>query len=61
MCAVSSATLVGSLVDLDVLDDEVAGVKTLGIGIGFSVLKETENEFGGLDGPSTLGGAELLG
>jgi hypothetical protein len=43
-----------------VLDNQVAGVKTLGIGVGLSVLEETEQELGGLDGPAGLGDTELL-
>ncbi len=57
---VCAATLLRSLVDLDVLDDQVAGVKTLGVGIGFSVLEETEDKFGRLDGPSCAGNTERL-
>ena len=32
---VCSAALLGGLVDLDVLDDQVTGVETLGISVGF--------------------------
>lgn len=35
---VCPSSLLGGLVDLDVLDDEVAGVETLGIGVGLGVL-----------------------
>lgn len=49
-----------TLIDLDVLDDEVAGVEALGVGVGFGVLEETEEEVGGLDGPAGLGDAEGL-
>lgn len=52
--------LLGGLVDLDVLDDQVAGVKTLGIGVGLGVLEKTEKELGGLGGPAGLGNTELL-
>lgn len=52
--------LLGGLVDLDVLDDQVAGVQTLGIGVGLSVLQKTEQELGGLLGPAGLGDTELL-
>jgi hypothetical protein len=52
---VSAPALLGSLVDLDVLDDQVAGVKTLGVGVGLSVLEETEKDLGGLDGPASAG------
>jgi len=35
-------SLLGGLVDLDVLDDQSTGVEALGIGVGLSVLQETE-------------------
>lgn len=57
---VSSSPLLGGLVDLDVLDNQVAGVETLGVGVGLGVLKETEQELGRLYGPSSLGDTELL-
>lgn len=57
---VSSSALLGGLVDLDVLDDEGAGVKTLGIGVGLGVLQELQEELGGLDGPSGAGDTPLL-
>lgn len=60
MSTVSSAALLGGLVDLDVLDDQVAGVKTLGVGIGLGVLQELEEELGGLDGPPSTGNTPLL-
>ena len=60
MSTVCSAALLGGLVDLDVLDDQVASVETLGIGVGLSVLEETEEELGGLDGPAGAGDTELL-
>jgi hypothetical protein len=55
----TSATL-GGLVDLNVLDDEVAGVKTLGVGVGLGVLQQSEQLLGGLDGPASLGDTESL-
>lgn len=60
MGTVSASSLLGGLVDLDVLDDQVRGVETLGVGVGLSVLEETEEELGGLDGPASLGNTELL-
>lgn len=57
---VSSSALLGGLVDLDVLDDKGAGVKTLGIGVGLGVLQELQEELGGLDGPSGTGDTPLL-
>lgn len=60
MRAVSASSLLGSLVDLDVLNDKVASVKSLGIGIGLGILEEGEEEFSRLDGPTRLGDTELL-
>jgi hypothetical protein len=57
---VSAAAALGSLVDLDALDDQVGGVQTLGVGVGLSVLEEVEKVLGGLDGPASLGDTELL-
>ena len=54
VCTVRASPLLGCLVDLDVLDDQVGGIKTLGIGIGLCVLEEREQELGGLDWPSGL-------
>ena len=42
------------------LDDEVAGVEALGVGVGLGVLQETDEELGGLDGPAGLGDTECL-
>ena len=60
MGTVCASPLLGGLVDLDVLDDQVASIETLGVGVGLSVLEQTEKELGGLDGPAGLGDAELL-
>ena len=57
---VCASSLLGGLVDLDVLNDEVAGVETLSIGVGLGVLQETEQELGRLDGPAGAGDTELL-
>jgi len=57
---VCASSLLWCLIDLDVLDDEVAGIEALGVGVGFGVLEETEEEVGGLDGPAGLGDAESL-
>lgn len=57
---VGAPALLGGLVDLDVLDDQVAGVETLGVGVGLSVLEEAEEVLGGLDGPPGAGDTELL-
>lgn len=57
---VSSSALLGGLVDLDVLDDQGAGVETLGVGVGLGVLEELEQELGGLHGPPSAGDTPLL-
>jgi len=60
MGTVCSSALLGSLVDLDVLDDQVSGVKTLCIRVCLCVLEETEEEFGRLYWPSSPGYTECL-
>lgn len=60
VCTVCAAALLGGLVDLDVLDNEVGSVKTLGVGVGLGVLEEREKELCALDGPAGLGDTELL-
>jgi hypothetical protein len=55
---VCAAALLGGLVDLDVLDDQVGGVKTLGVGVGLGVLEEREKELSALHGPAGLGDTE---
>lgn len=57
---VCSATLLGGLVDLDVLDNQGTGVETLGISVGLGVLQKVQEVLGRLDGPSGLGDTELL-
>lgn len=37
MSAISTATLFGRLINLDVLHNEIAGVKALGVGVCFRV------------------------
>lgn len=60
MSTVCAAALLGGLVDLDVLDNEVASVEPLGVGVGLGILEETEEELGGLDGPAGTGDTKLL-
>jgi hypothetical protein len=57
---VCASALLGGLVDLDVLDDKVAGVETLSIGVGLGILQQTEQKLGGLYGPTSAGDTELL-
>lgn len=60
MSTVCSATLLGGLVDLDVLDDQVGGIETLGIGVGFGVLEKSKEEFCRLDWVTSFGDTECL-
>lgn len=60
MGTVSAPALLGGLVDLDVLDDQVAGVETLGVGVGLGVLQEREEVLRGLHRPPGTVGTELL-
>jgi hypothetical protein len=57
---VCSSALLGGLVNLDVLNDQIAGIETLGIRICLCVLEEAEKEFGRLDWPSSSRDTELL-
>lgn len=57
---VGTTVLLGGLVDLDVLDNKLLGVETLGIGVGLGVLEEVLNELDRLDGPAGLGHTKLL-
>lgn len=57
---ICSSALLRGLVDLDVLDDQVASIETLGICVRLCVLEETEQELGGLDWPSSSGYTECL-
>ena len=47
--SVCSTALLWGLVDLDMFDNQVAGVKAFGVGVRFGILEETEEEFRGLD------------
>lgn len=44
--AVRPPPLLGGLVDLDVLDDQVASVQALGVGVGLGVLEQAQQELG---------------
>jgi hypothetical protein len=57
---VSAAATLGGLVDLNALDNQGAGVETLAIGVGLSVLEQINDVLSGLDGPAGLGDTELL-
>jgi hypothetical protein len=57
---VRPAALLGGLVDLDVLDDQVASVEALSIGVGLSVLEQAKEELGRLNRPAGARDAEGL-
>lgn len=60
MGTVRAPALLGSLVDLDVLDNQSTGVEALSVSVGLGVLEETEEVLGRLDGPAGLRDTELL-
>jgi len=57
---VRASSLLRRLVDLDVLDDQIAGVEAFGVGVGFGVAEETEEKLGRLDRPTCFGHTECL-
>ena len=57
---VGASPSLGGLVDLDVLDNKVTGVETLGVSVGLGVLEEVGEEVGGLGGPAGLADTPLL-
>jgi hypothetical protein len=60
MSTIRASPLFRCLVDLNVLDDEVVGVETLGIGIGFRILEQRLQELCRLHRPASLRDTELL-
>ena len=60
MSTVRTPSLLGRLVDLDMLDDQIAGIQTLSIRVRLSVLEQAEKELGALDGPAGFGDTELF-
>lgn len=60
MGTVGASPSLRSLVDLDVLDNEVGGVETLAVGVGLGVLEEVNEEVGRLNGPAGLADTPLL-
>ena len=54
MCTIRPSSLLGRLIDLDALDDEVAGVEAFGVGICFCVFEQAEEELGGFFGPASF-------
>ena len=60
MSTIRASPLLRRLVDLDVLDDEVVGIETLGIGIGLGILQQRLQELRRFHGPASLRDTELL-
>ena len=60
MCTISTTTLLRRLVDLNMLDDQVASIEAFGVCVRFCVFEEPEQKLGGLFGPAGFGDAELL-
>ena len=60
MRPVRPTSLLRRLVDLDMLDDEIAGIETLGVGVGFGVLEQRDQVGGGFLWPARLGDAEFF-
>ena len=50
---VCATTLLRSLVDLNMLDDQGAGVKTFGVGVGFGVFEQAQQKLSRFDWPSS--------
>lgn len=53
-------SLLRRLVHLDMLHDQISRIQALRIGVGFRVLEEAEEEFGGFDRPARFRDAELF-
>lgn len=58
--AVRSSPLLRCLVDLNVLDQQVVGVESLSISVGFGILEQAKEEFGGLDWVPGFRNAKVL-
>jgi len=52
---VSTAPHLSRAIHLNVSDDEVVDIESLVVGVGFRVLQEGQEKFGGLLGPASLG------
>ena len=60
MSTVCSSSLLRRLVHLDVLDHQVTRVETFGVGVGFGIAEEVQEEFGGFDGVARAGDTECF-
>ena len=60
MSTVCATTLLRSLVDLDVLDNQVVRVEALGVGVGFGILEQGEEVLGRLFWPAGTSDAKLF-
>lgn len=60
MSTISAASLLGRLVDLDVLDDQVARIEAFGIRIGFGIFEQAQEKLGRFDWPTCARDTELF-
>lgn len=60
MGTIGATALLGRLVDLDVLDDQVARVEAFGVRVGLGVFEQTQEELSRFDGPTCARDTELL-
>ena len=60
MGTICSATLLRRLVDLDVLDDQVASIESFGVGVRFGIFEKSEEVLGGFDRPASARNTKLL-
>lgn len=60
MGTIGATALLGRLVDLDVLDDQVARVEAFGVRVGLGVFQQAQEELGRLDRPTCARDTELL-
>lgn len=60
MCTIGTAALFRCLVDLNMLDDQIARIKAFCIGVCFGIFEETEEKLGGFYGPTCAGDSELF-
>ena len=61
MSTVGPPSHLGCPVHLNVINDQVVGIETFVLGIGFRILQQVEQEFGRLHGPTALRSTMDLG
>ena len=58
--SVCSTSLFGCLIDLDMFNDQVAGIEAFDISVGFGILEKSEKEFSRFDRVAGTGDSELF-